>query len=249
VEVLDLRQSVVYALSNNYRVQAETVSVEYADRQVQERRGAFDPSISLAASNYRDEAGSSHPTGSGHEYSAGLSGELPTGTSYTAGVSSFDRDGVAIGSKSSSGITLSVRQNLLKGFGLSANLAPIRVAARNASISRARFEKEMSDLVTDTQYAYFDVVLALEYARVARESLELANRLYEENVRRESIQSIAGSEVYQAQAEVAARREALFEAERALGDARNYLKLLICADAASARAMDFDLAPCPSPRK
>jgi outer membrane protein TolC len=135
---------------------------------------------------------------------------------------------------------------LLKGLGLDANLAEVRIASKNASIARTAFEADVSNLVTEVEEAYFDAVLAAENARVARESLALAQRLYDENKRREELGTLAGSDIFQAQAELAARREALYDAERACGDSLNALRLLIAEDRASAVAMPLDLATLPA---
>jgi outer membrane protein len=246
---VDLRRSVILALQNNYRVQVDTINVEEADQNTRAERGTFDPALTSEVAEFRDSSGSTYLYGKGTYQAVGVGGELPTGTTYSVGAATYKMYNTPEAASRSSGLYFSVRQNLLKGFGLGANLAPIRVAAKNAAISRQVFAEEVSQLVTDVQFAYFNIVLAKENERVARESLDLANRLYEENKKREDIGSMAGSDIFQAQSEVAARRENLYEAERLLGDAKNALRLLMAPDAAHALSMDLVLAALPAPEK
>jgi outer membrane protein TolC len=246
---IDLRRSVILALKNNYRVQVDTINVEESDQRTKAARGAFDPELTTEVAEFRDSSGSKYVYGKGTYQTAGVSGDLPTGTTYSVGAATYKMYNTPEASSRESGLYFSLRQNLFKGFGLGANLAPIRVASKNAAISRQVFAEELSQLVTDVQFAYFDTVLAQENARVAKESLDLANRLYEENKKRESIGSMAGSDIFQAQSEVAARRENLYEAERMLGDAENAMKFLMAPDAASLMGMNLTLVTLPAAEK
>ena len=247
---MDLRQSVILALKNNYRVQVDTLDVAVADQNVRKEKAAFDPFIGGQATNFRQSGYSGQYTqGEGLYQSAYVGGKLPTGTSYEVDGYSFRLKDVSVNQERQTGVTVTVRQNLMQGLGLAANLAPIRVAAKNAAISRQAFRQEVSELVADVQEAYFDIVLARENARVAKESFDLATRLFEENKRRAALGSMAGSDIFQAQSEVAARKENLYEAERLLGDAQNNFRLLLSGEAAQAvTVMKIDLTPLPTPQ-
>lgn len=247
---LDLRQSVLLALKNNYRVEDGQLSSEQASEEVRRQRGVFDPTIAVRSGDFRQEySNGSLPSGSGVQTSASVGGLLPTGTEYNVSVTTTELKNVAPEDRQSTGLYAEVRQNLMKGFGWRANVAPVRVAAKNAAISRLEFERDVSALITEVNHAYFDVILAEQNARVARESLGLVERLCSENMERLALKSIAESDLFQAQAERAARRENLFEAVRLEGDAENALRLLIADSPENAVGMTLSVAPLAPPEK
>ncbi|HNX05266.1 MAG TPA: TolC family protein [Opitutales bacterium] len=245
---LDLRSSVVAALGANYLVQADTLAVEQADARVSGAWGEYDPGVFAGVTSFRQaQSSGNYLQGEGTLSEAGVQLQAPTGTSVAASGFSYRMKDYPGESSRFTGVSLEVRQKLLRGFGFGVNMAPIRIASKNAAISREVFREEVSQLVQAVQFAYFDVLLAEENARVSRESCDLANRLYEENRKRESIGSMAGSDIFQTRAELAARRENLFEAELALGNARNRLRLLMASTPQAATGMEVVIAPLPEP--
>jgi outer membrane protein TolC len=247
---LDLRQSVLLALKNNYRVEDGQLASEQSAEAVRRQQGMFDPTLAVKSGDFRQEySNGSLPSGSGVQTSASVSGLLPTGTEYNVSLTTTELKNVAPEKRQTTGLYAEVRQNLMKGFGWRANVAPVRVAAKNAAISRLEFERDVSSLITEVNHAYFDVILAEQNARVARESLELVERLCSENEQRLALKSIAESDLFQAQAERAARRESLYEAERLKGDAENALRLLIADSPESVVGMALAVTPLAPPER
>jgi outer membrane protein TolC len=249
-DVLDLHQTIVLALKNNYRVEDGRLAAEQADKAVTREQGVFDPKLTVTSGDFRQQYNNGMlPAGAGVQSSAGLSGALPTGTSYNVTLYTTELKNVPDADRQTTGGYVEVRQNLMKGFGWNANVAPIRIAAKNAAISRLAFERDVTNLITEVNFAYFDLILAGENARVARGSYDLAEKLCQENKQRLALKSIAESDLYQAQAELAARRDNLLEAERLLGDARNNLRVLIADDPQKAVKMSLAAAPLETPKK
>ena len=84
-DVLNLRQSIVAALSNNYRVQVGKLTTEQALENVRFEQGAFDPAISASSARFRQEySGSTYPQGDGVYSTVGIGTLLPTGTTVQA---------------------------------------------------------------------------------------------------------------------------------------------------------------------
>ncbi len=245
----DLRSSVIMALGANYLVRVDTLAVEQADARVSGAWGAYDPALTAETVRFRQAAkDGTYLQGEGRYSNVGVELAAPTGTSASMKAYDYGLKDIPAGQDSHfTGVYLGIRQNLLRGFGVGPNMAPIRVASKKAAISREVFREEVSQLVENVQFAYFDALLAAEYARVAEESCFLAEKLCGENEKRAAIGSMAGSDLFQAKAELAARRESLYEARRSYGDARNALRLLMAGDAAALKTMDFTLAALPDP--
>lgn len=112
-----------------------------------------------------------------------------------------------------SNLTLSVSQPLMRGFGKSVNTRNITVARRNQEITDLAFKQQVIEVVTRVTNLYWDLVSLRAAAASARESLQLAQKLYEDNVRRVEIGTLAAIEVVRAEAEAAAREEELTIAE------------------------------------
>ncbi len=112
-----------------------------------------------------------------------------------------------------SNITLRVEQPLMRGFGKSVNTRNIRVARRNQVITDLAFKQQVIEVVARVADLYWDLVSLRAAAASARESLDLAQKLYQDNTRRVEIGTLAAIEVVRAEAEVAAREEELTIAE------------------------------------
>lgn len=110
-------------------------------------------------------------------------------------------------------LTLSISQPLLRGFGKQVNTRNIVVARRNQQITDLAFKEQVQEVVTRVTNLYWDLVSLRAAAASARESLELARKLYEDNRRRVEIGTLAAIEVVRAEAEVAAREEEVTVAE------------------------------------
>ncbi len=245
-EVLGLRQSITLALENSHKVRIRSSETESARQEVIAHKGLFDPVLTIGLYASRDSADMFQDEAV-YQY-AKIEGSLPTGTNYYISATTA-REYVESTNPAYATIGMGIRQKMLNGAGISVNWAPIRIASLDHSISTEQFILELSIVVTEVQFAYFDVILAEQQALVARQSMELAQRLYDDNLRREQLMALAGSDLFQAQYELAARKENLYEAERRLGDARNALRLFITNDPILSTTMQLHLEELPSPEE
>src|SRR4029079_8726840 len=69
------------------------------------------------------------------------------------------------------------------------------------------FEKQLTDLLAQTQNTYWDLVFAKEDLNVKQQSLELAQRTLNEDKTKVEIGTLAPIELVQTEAEVASRTE------------------------------------------
>lgn len=108
-----------------------------------------------------------------------------------------------------SNVTLQVRQPLLQGFNRASNSRNIHVAKNNREVSDLAFKQQIITSVTRVINLYWDLVSFIEDVRGREEDLRLAEKLYEDNKRRVEIGTLAPIEIVRAEAEVAARQQAL----------------------------------------
>ena len=113
----------------------------------------------------------------------------------------------------SSNYQFQISQRLLSGFGFAPNNRGIRVAKNNREVSDLVFKQQITVTVNQVQNQYWDLVSATEALNVARRSLQVSEKLYNDNKRQVEIGTLAPIEVVRAEAEVAARRQDLIVAE------------------------------------
>ncbi len=112
-----------------------------------------------------------------------------------------------------SSLAFTVTQPLLRGFGIELNRRYIHIAKNNTKIAGLVFRQQAIDTVAGIARLYTDLVSLNEDVKVKRESMRLAERLYEDNKNKVDQGSLAPIELTRAQAQVAATRQALISAE------------------------------------
>jgi outer membrane protein len=109
--------------------------------------------------------------------------------------------------------SLTVSQPLLRGRGRDISLRYIRIAAINRKISRLLFYQQLISTVYGVARLYYDLVSLNENARVKRETLAAAQKLYEDDKAQEEQGTLAPLGVTQAQSLVASSQLDLIQAE------------------------------------
>lgn len=118
-------------------------------------------------------------------------------------------------------------QPLLRGFKIDNTRAQLRVTRLNQDVSEVQLKATITNTLANTRNAYWDLVYAVQAVEVTRRSLELADKLVEDNKTRVEIGTMAPIDVVQAEAEAATRRQALAQVEATWRTAELALKRLI----------------------
>jgi outer membrane protein len=126
-----------------------------------------------------------------------------------------------------SNFSATLTQPLLRGFTIDGTRQQLRVTAINRDISEIQVRGTVATTVANVRNAYWELVFAMQAVDVARGSLELADKLVEDNRARVEVGTMAPLDVVQAEAEAATRRQALAQADATLGTAQLTLKRLI----------------------
>jgi len=117
-------------------------------------------------------------------------------------------------------VSLSVTQSLLQGAGLKVNLASLRQARIDRRFSEYEMRGIAENLVSQTEQAYWDYVLAQLKIGIYENALDVANRQLDLAKEQISVGRLPESERAAADAEVASRQSSLIDAKSTLGQAR-----------------------------
>lgn len=231
---LSLKECIAIALQNNLDIQVELFNPQLRQQDLNNEQAVFDPSAFLGASRTDNRLPGGFAFGSGASisdnwvFNTGVRQKLITGGTYEL---RFDHEYLNSTTSTretwNSRIVLSLTQPLLKNFGFDANETGIRIATNNQGISREQLRLKASDVVTQVQNAYFDLIFALENLEVQQRSLRLAKELVTLNRARVRAGVAAPVEVTQAEAQEAARVGDVIQADKAVRDAEDQLKVVL----------------------
>ncbi len=118
-------------------------------------------------------------------------------------------------------------QHLLKDGGRITRSRQIRIARNNLNISEEAFVARTTDIIVSVLNAYWDLVGADEDIKVKEASKKLAEVILEQNRIQAEVGTMAPLDVIQAEAEVAARTEALVVARYGKKASEEQMKKLI----------------------
>jgi outer membrane protein TolC len=138
---------------------------------------------------------------------------FPTGTTVQFGFNNNRQTTNSIFSNLNPAINsqyrVSLRQELLAGFGFGPNLRYLRIARNNKKISDIAFRDQVIETVTQIQNIYWDLVSAYEQSRVNEQSRDFAQQSYESSQKQLQLEAIPAMDVMKAEAEVSKRDQEL----------------------------------------
>ncbi len=245
---LDLQKAIRLALAKNFSIRVEEFSPRIAKARQTSVSGKFDPIVSASATysssqtelrtlNNNLDVPTAVPGGdtpdlfnnqNGQEFDSSIAGLLPTGMTYDFGPSlTVNTDDRRDFTQYNSFFGLSLSQPLLKNFGTAVNLADVRTARADQSISQWALRAQIIDTITETIFVYCDLHFAIGNLGVERRSRSLSAQLLDDNSKRAEIGVMSPLDVMQARADLASREERVLVAERAVADNENFLKQLV----------------------
>ena len=118
-------------------------------------------------------------------------------------------------------------QPLLRNFRIDSTRQQLQVTKINRDISDVQLRSSIANTLSNVRNAYWDFVYANQSVEVARQSLNLAEKLVQDNQTKVQVGTLAPIDVVQAQSESATRRQALVAAESTQRTTELALKRLI----------------------
>jgi outer membrane protein len=250
---LSLDDTIRLALENNIDIRMDHAQIETAKDALQRALGPFDPvaqssfnAFRQLSPQYTELGGAPTLSSLSQTTQASLTQTLETGTNYqvsffsnkSATNSSFYFFNPAI----STSLSFTFTQPLLRGLGLFVNRAPIIIAKRGITQSRANFEMEVNDEILLVVTDYWNVVQARENLVVQRESIDEAQKSYDRDKHALELGALPPLDIYRSESQVASRRVSVIQSEYALKQAEDQLRRVLGADIdPNIRALDLDL--------
>ena len=142
-----------------------------------------------------------------------------------------------------SSLTFGFQQPLLNGFGLLPNTRFLKVAKNNKRVADLTFSNQVILTVSQVQNLYWDLVFAREDVNVKERSLQLAEKLYNDNKRQVEIGTLAPIEVVRAEAEVARTRQDLIVSRTFLLQQQTLMKNAIAKNLMDPLLVTVEIVP------
>jgi outer membrane protein TolC len=254
---LSLADTIQLVLSNNTDVQINRLGYDQTRNSVLRSYAAFDPLFTGSFNASRN----TQPTSSqldgatvsstlGQQTNFNWTQAFQTGTSYNINYSATKNATNSVFSTFNpslfSTLRFNLNQPLLRSRWLFANRAPIVIAQRGRARSRADFEAQLQQSISNAVNLYWDVVQARDNLKVLRKSLEQAEATYAQNKRALELGALPPLDIYRSESQVATRRVSVIQAEYALKQQEDDFRRTIGADLDPYfRVLDLDLTEFP----
>jgi len=241
---LSLNEAIRLALENNNDIRASRIDVEMAEHDLTASRGAYDPKLfsesyfertsSPVASFFGGSNGDSLKVNNATSQ-IGLSGLAPKyGGSYELNMSStryssnnfFNTLNPAVSSQ----LTFTYTQPLVRGLRTDDTRRRIEIAKKNLTLTDVQFRQKATEIITNVEQAYWELVNALKTLQVQFEAVKQSRAQVETNKRQVAQGVLAPIDVVEAEAQVKNFEQNVYSAQEQVTRAENALKTLMLPD-------------------
>ncbi len=228
---LSIEECVRRALAANFSLRIQRYTTESERERLPIAESTFSPQLS--ATTAYGEARNDATKTNGNDTRLAVSKKISTGA--TASLSGsldrshtnpYDPSRVRYNSIYNSDVALSISQPLLKGAGRDVNLAGIKRARLGSDIAELDFTNAVLVVVRDVESSYYNLLYARGLLGVREFSLQIAERLLEENKSRLEAGVGTELEVLQADVTVANSRRDIIDARRTVRNREDELVAL-----------------------
>lgn len=240
---LSLPEAIRSAVEKNLDIRAELYNPAVAVADLAGSRGIYDPRLQFLTS-YSDSTTLAVGTNidiiaRSAAANVGISRLLPTGGSISASFdNSWNRDSNLIVEQGyppkagafnywASDVSLNLTQPLLKNFGREVTEINIAVAEKSKTASLDHLRSRLLDIVSRVRTEYLKLYSVRKDLEVKQISLRLAKKVLEETRARVKAGTFPAMEIQNAEFGVASRERELIDAERAVRDQSDVVRLLL----------------------
>ena len=234
---LTLKDAIRQAVEKNLDVQVALYTPASAEADIYKNLGIYNPLLSLEG-NYQDSttlSANSFVTGGASvsrqrsmTYNAGVNQLVPTGGTVGAAFdNSWNHQNFALTNYFRSDVTLTYTQPLLKNFGRESTELNINVARFSREGALEQFKARLLDIISQVKSQYYQLYSLRENLEVKKTSLKLAETILNNTNAQVKAGVLPGMEIFNAEFGVASQQKNVIDAERALKDQIDALRVLL----------------------
>lgn len=239
---LSLNEAIRMAVEKNLDVRAELYNPAQFEADINRNRSIYDPLLNLQTS-YTDSDSAFSSVGQSLRLDSSISQLF-----WTGGIAAIDftngYSNVFTPSKSwQTGLGVSINQPLLKNVGREATEVAINISRYSKFASLEHFNARLLSTVAQVRTEYFKLYSLREGRDVKKVSLELAKKILSETEARVRAGVLPAMEVLNAEFGVVTREKELIDAELAVSNQVDVLRLLLQTDPKTGDLQTVDLPP------
>jgi len=235
-EPLNLKLAEQIALENNLQIKAQSYQTLASETLVRKGYGIYDPLLTgqytegSLSEQYNQQFFNSKVTTRSRLFEVGISQLLPTGATLSATWNDLFRDvspAPVIDPSYNGGLKFSLVQPLLKGFGSLVTEQEILFAIQDRDASLQDFRQTAFDVLVQVRQSFFDVLRYRDNLSYRETSVQLAQKVLQENKARLNAGVLPPIEVLEAEVGLKRREKDLLDARQQYEDALDQLALVL----------------------
>ncbi len=237
---LPLKSVILLALKNNLQIAFESLKPGLYEADIMGEESVYDTNVFLQYSKTRDVnqvgnflsgAGNDTVYTESYDLDLGVTKKFVMGTSaelrWTGSDSVSDFLFQTLNPQYKSELNISLTQPLLRDFGIAVGKSMIKIANLNFKISKSQFKGSVIDILYQIEEYYWNLFFQLEDLEAREKSLKLAEDFLRQHKIKIEAGTLAPVEIYQAEAEVAERKQDLIIARDLVRDTEDKLKFAL----------------------
>jgi outer membrane protein TolC len=240
---LTLNEAIRVAVEKNLDVRAELYNPAQYEADINNYRSIYDPIVSLQ-SNYTDSSTASvSPVGQILSLNSSINQQLWTGGTAALSFNNKNISAITTSGTWQTELGVSLSQPLLKNVGREATEININISRSAKFASLERFNTRLLTTVAKVRNEYYKLHSLREERDVKKFSLELARKILSETQARVKAGVLPAMEILNAEFGAVTREKELIDAELAVSNQIDVLRLLLQIDSGSGDVQTVDLPP------
>lgn len=240
---ITLDEAIQMALKNNLDIAIERQNLANAQQLIRAAEGAFDTKLvwkpSIASNNTPVTSILQGANGKLSEHSHRENFGFVQLIPHTGAQVSVEFDNARNSSSNifnslnpfyTSQLTVNLSVSLLRNWNTDQGRTDILIRRKQSEGTTAQFEVQVTNIITQVQQAYWDLVAARQDTEVEGEAVKLADEQLARDQREINAGTLAPVEVYASRAELERRRDSQIASATTLTQAENTLKTLLLPD-------------------
>lgn len=241
---LTLNEAIRLALENNNDIDASRIDVEMSEQELKAARGVYDVRFTSETLFERSTTPVTSFLGgntSGKVKQTDVTGKLGFGgySPWAGGTYQFDFSSTRLSTNDffngltpsfSSSFRFSYTQPLMRGRRTDDNRRQIEIAKKNLSLTDVQFRQRATEVITNVEQNYWELVYALRNLQVQMDAVRQARAQVLTNQRQVKQGVLAPIDVIEAEAQVKEFEQQVYKAQENVTTAENNLKTLLLPD-------------------